>query len=107
MIQESPSFPQLERPGRLNEALLRRGAKAITTDATGSINLVMLIDEMASMGMILSSCELNGMGLYKATFILHGELHGDQPREALATAASRESAIADAAIAALQVDNNR
>jgi hypothetical protein len=101
MVPDSPSSPPLDRSGRLNAALIRRGAKSITTDATGSINLVMLIDEMRVLGMAMSTCLPNAQGIFKVHFVRQGAKRGDPAVQTPMQSVSRESAIVDAALAAL------
>ena len=101
MIPDSPASGPLERPGRLNAALNRRGAKSITTDATGSIDLPMLIDEMTSLGMAMSPCVPSADGLFRVHFVQPGANRGDPPVQTQTASVSRETAIVDAALAAL------
>jgi hypothetical protein len=103
MTMGSPPAAGLDRAGRLNEALLRHGAPAITTDAIGGINLAMLIDVLRSLGMTMQKCVSNHMGLYHVVFSQQGAKRGDQPTESAAIAASKASAIVDAALAALRI----
>lgn len=107
MITESHPVTQLERPGRLNESLVRHGGLPITTDATGAINLTMLIDVLRDMGVTMRTCVSNPMGFYHVVFSQQGMKRGDHCVESAAVAPSRESAIAEAALAALLIHSPR
>lgn len=103
MIMESNPPSSLGRPGRLNEALVKNGGRAITTDATGGINIDMLIDVLRTMGMTMRTCMSNPTGHFYVVFSQRGAKRGDPCIESGAVAASRESAIVEATLAALHI----
>lgn len=103
MITETQLPDNLDRSGRLNEALIRHGGKAITTDAIGGINLDMLIDVLSAMGVTMRTCVSDQIGLYHVVLSQPGATRDAHGAESSADGASRESAIVEATLAALLI----
>ncbi len=87
--------------GRFNQALLDHGGKAVTTSATGGVDLPLLLVAMGRLEFTHSPAALQANGLYKAGFTHAGAARGDQPAVTEVESPSRESAIVEAATAAL------
>jgi hypothetical protein len=103
MAMSDPSIPGLDRASRINEALLSHGALAITTDASGGINLDMLIRVMRLMGISMVTCASNPFGFYHVVFSQQNARRGGQPTESSVVGSCKTSAVVDAALAALRV----
>jgi hypothetical protein len=90
-----------DQAGRLNAALIAKGRKAVTTDATGSIDIPMLLGSLQAIGMAMDARGPDGTGIITVTISRPGKAPGEHAILTSARGGSRTSAIAEAAIAAL------
>ena len=93
--------PDLDRAVRLNAALLAQGRLAVTTDATGCIDLPMLLATVQGIGMSVETRGPDGAGVITVTVGRAGRAPGAHAVLVSASSVSRTVAVVEAAIAAL------
>lgn len=101
MTQDLVASAPDERAGRLNAALLAKGRIAVTTDATGSVDLPMLLGTLQGIGMSVEASGPDGAGVITVTIGRAGRAPGEHALMVSARSVSRTAAVVEAAIAAV------
>jgi hypothetical protein len=104
MLPDASTPSTVDLSTRLNAALLAQGAKELTTNRTGSIDVPMLLGELRTLGMNMTHGSQDEAGLLTATI---SRPAGSGDEHVIATAArtgSWSSSVVEAAIAALKAE---